>query len=84
VELRRDDAVKAAAAVVAHAFPEVDPRVLSLTDEEHHAAEGRWTVGLSVPGSMRFQVEVGLVPGVPGSAHVHRLPVGEVVDSVGP
>jgi hypothetical protein len=80
----RDEAIAAAEAAVAHAFPGVDPKALSLTDEEHHAAELRWSVGLSVQGVARFQVQLGFVPGAPTSAHVHRMPVGEVVDSVGP
>ena len=80
----RADALSAAAAAVGHAYPDVDTSRLSLTDEEHHADEGCWTVGLSVPGEARFRVQLGLVPGLPGSAHVHRMPPGEVVDSVGP
>jgi hypothetical protein len=80
----RADALGAAAAAVGHAYPDVDPGALSLTDEEHHADGGGWTVGLAVPGVTRFRVQLGLVPGLPGSAHVHRMPLGEVVDSVGP
>jgi hypothetical protein len=82
--LSRGDAISGARAAVAHAFPGVDPEDLSLTDEEHHAAEGRWSVGLARPGVTRYQVQVGFVPDVPASAHVHRMPLGEVVDSVGP
>lgn len=80
----RADVLDAATAAVAHAFPDVDPRALSLTDEEHHADDGCWTVGLCVPGSARFRVQLGLAPGLPGSTHVHRMPLGEVVDSIGP
>lgn len=82
--LSRADAITAATAAVAHAFPGVDPQALSLTDEEHHAAEGRWSVGLAQVGVTRFQVQLGFVPGAPSSAHVHRMPLSEVVDSVGP
>lgn len=81
--LGRDDAVAAGVAAVAHAFPDVDARALTLTDEEHHATEGRWSLGLTLPGIARFQVQLGLVPGAAASAHVRHLPVGEVVDSVG-
>jgi hypothetical protein len=81
--LSRGDAITAARAAVAHAFPGVDPAGLSLTDEEHHEAEGRWSMGLAQPGVTRYQVQLGFVPGAPASAHVHRMPLGEVVDSVG-
>ena len=81
--LARGDAITVATAAVAHAFPHLDPQGLSLTDEEHHATEGRWSVGFAQPGVARFQVQLGFVPGVRTSAHVRSLPVGEVVDSVG-
>lgn len=84
VALDRTDALDAAVAAVVHAYPDVDPETLSLTDEEHHAEAGQWSFGLSAPGATRFRVLLGLVPGLPGSAHVHRMPLGEVVDSVGP
>lgn len=80
----RDEALAAAVSAVVYAFPDVDPQALSITDEEHHAEEVRWTVGLMVPGRVRYVVQLGFVPGAPTSAHVHRLPAGEVVDSVGP
>ncbi|GAB3878587.1 hypothetical protein [Terrabacter terrigena] len=79
----RADALSAATSAVAHAYLDVDPRALSLTDEEHHADDGCWTVGLAVPGAARFRVQLGLAPGLPASTHVHRVPQGEVVDSVG-
>lgn len=82
--LDRAAALDAAAAAVGHAYADVEPGRLSLTDEEHHADEGQWSVGLSVPGAARFRVQLGLVPGLHGSAHVHRMPLSEVVDSVGP
>lgn len=82
--LARDDALAAAAAAVGHAYPDIDAQRLSLTDEEHHTDDGHWSVGLSVPGADRFRVLLGLVPGLHGSAHVHRMPPHEVVDSIGP
>ncbi|HET7474522.1 MAG TPA: hypothetical protein VFJ97_00690 [Dermatophilaceae bacterium] len=81
--LSRGEALAAATAAVADAFPAVDVRALSLTDEEHHAVEGRWSLSLAVPGVVRFQVHLGLVPAAPASVHLRRMPVGEVVDSVG-
>jgi hypothetical protein len=81
--LSHDDALEAGVAAVTQAFPNVDPESLSLTDEENHAAQGQWSLGLVLAGVARFQVQLGLVPGVPESAHVRRLPVSEVVDSVG-
>ena len=83
-QLDHGEAIAAATAAVEHAFGDVDSRTLSLTDEEHDAAEGRWSVGLAVPEVARFQVRLGFVPGMPGSVHVHRRPLSEVVDSVGP
>ncbi len=84
VEPTRDEALALATAAVTHAFLGVAPEALSLTDEEHHAAERQWSVGLAMPGVARFQVQLGFVPGAPSSAHVRRMPVSEVVDSVGP
>ncbi len=81
--LSHSQALTAAMAAIAHSFPGIDPKALSLTDEEHHAAEGRWSLGLALPEVARFQVQLGLVPGALASAHVRRMPVGEVVDSVG-
>lgn len=81
--LSHGQALTAAIAAIAHGFPGIDPKALSLTDEEHHAAEGRWSLGLALPEVARFQVQLGLVPGALASAHVRRMPVGEVVDSVG-
>lgn len=81
--LSHGQALTVAIAAIAHGFPSIDPKALSLTDEEHHAAEGRWSLGLALPEVARFQVQLGLVPGALASAHVRRMPVGEVVDSVG-
>jgi hypothetical protein len=81
--LTHGQALTAATDAIAHSFPGIDPQALSLTDEEHHAAEGRWSLGLALPEVARFQVQLGLVPGALASAHVRRMPVGEVVDSVG-
>ena len=82
--LSRDDALTAAHDAVTSAFPDIDAASLSLTEEENHAAEGRWSLGLVLPSAARFQVQLGLVPGHPLSAHVRRMPASEVVDSVGP
>jgi hypothetical protein len=81
--MQHGQAVATGAAAVVHGYPDVDVHALSLTDEEHHAAEGRWSLGLALPGVARFQVHLGLVADAPASAHVRRMPVSEVVDSVG-
>lgn len=82
--LSRDEALAAAHDAVTNAFPDIDAAALSLTEEENHAAEGRWTLGLMLAGATRFQVHLGLVHGHSLSAHVRRLQASEVVDSVGP
>lgn len=83
VDLSHDAALAEARTTVGRLFSGVDSRELGLTDEEHHALEGSWSLGLALPGVARFRVRVGLGAGVPHSVHVRRLPVGEVVDSVG-
>jgi hypothetical protein len=83
VELSHDAALAEARTAVARLFAGIDSRDLGLTDEEHHALEGSWSLGLALPGVARFRVHVGLVSAVPHSVHVRRMPVGEVVDSVG-
>jgi hypothetical protein len=83
VDLSHDDALAEARTAVARHFPGIDSRDLGLTDEEHHAVEGSWSLGLGLPGVARFRAQVGLVTSVPHSVHVRRMPVGEVVDSVG-
>lgn len=83
VALSHEAALMAARAAVAELFRDVDSGLLSLTDEEHHAAEGSWSLGLALPGVARFRVQVGLVTASPASVHVRRMPVAEVVDSVG-
>lgn len=82
-DLSHDAALAEARTAVARLFPGIDSRDLGLTDEEHHALEGSWSLGLGLPGVARFRVQVGLVAAVPHSVHVRRMPVGEVVDSVG-
>lgn len=83
VDHSHDAALAEARAAVVRLYPEIDRADLGLTDEEHHASEGSWSMGLVLPGVARFRVRVGLVPAVPHSVHVRRMPVGEVVDSVG-
>ena len=83
VDLSHDAALAVARTAVTRLFPGIDSRELGLTDEQHHALEGSWSLGLGLPGVARFRVRVGLVPGVPHSVHVRRMPVGEIVDSVG-
>lgn len=82
--LSHDAALAEAKAAVARLTPDLGSRQLALTDEEHHPAEGSWMLGLALPGVARFRVRVGLVGAAPRSVHVRRMPVAEVVDSVGP
>jgi hypothetical protein len=81
--LIRDDAVAQARARVAQSYPEVPAGQLALSDEEHRAGAGMWSLGLVLPGSARFDVLLGFVDGRPQSAHVRRSRGSEVVDSVG-
>jgi hypothetical protein len=68
---------------VERGYPDAHADRLTVTDEEHVAADGRWSVGLALPASARFQVVIGFVDGDPRSTHIRRLPSSEVVDSVG-
>lgn len=81
--LSHDAALAEARAAVARLTTDLDSRQLALTVEEHHAVDGSWMLGLAWPGVARFRVRVGLVEAAPRSVHVRRLPVAEVVDSVG-
>lgn len=77
------EAVAEARQRVQEAFPEVAAGSLLVTDEEHRASAGMWSVGLALPGLARFTVLLGCVGGIPGTAHITRMPTNEVVDSVG-
>lgn len=83
VELHHDDAIEQARDLAGEAFPELRSGALTVSEEEHRAAEGRWTVGFRTGDRDRYVVVVGFVDGYTGSAHVHHEPRSEVLDSVG-
>ena len=78
----RDAAVLRARQSAATAYA-VDPDALSLSAEEHHPAEGSWTVGLRSRQGDEYDVVVGLVDGYAGSVRVRHTTLSEVFDSVG-
>ena len=55
---------------------------LAISDEEHQAARGLWSIGLRSPELDRYVAEVGFLQGYAGSTHVRHLH-SEVLDSVG-
>jgi hypothetical protein len=57
--------------------------VLSVSEEEHRAAQGSWSVGLRTRELDRYLVVVGFLDGYAGSAHVRHEPRSEVLDAVG-
>jgi hypothetical protein len=77
------EAIAEARLRVQEGFPDVDAASLLVTDEEHRASAGMWSVGLALPEVARFKVLLGCVDGVPGTTHITRRPTTEVVDSVG-
>ncbi len=81
--LPHDEAMSEARMRVEKVFPDVRADALVLTDEEHVAAEGSWSVGLSLSTIARFGVAIGFVDGDPQTTHVRRTPGSEIVDSVG-
>jgi len=78
----RDAAVARARRGTATAYA-LDPDTLSLSAEEHHAAENSWSVALRTPDGDRYDVVVGLVDGHAGSVGVRHVQGAEVFDSVG-
>jgi len=81
--LGRDEAIARAMARVEEAFPEVHSDVLSVSDEEHRAAQGSWSVGVRTRDLDRYLVVVGFLDGYAGSAHVRHEPRSEVLDAIG-
>lgn len=81
--LTHREAIDEARLRVERSFPEVHADRLTVTDEEHISAEGRWSVGLTLSTVARFQVDIGFVDGDSQTTHVRRMPGSEVVDSVG-
>ncbi len=81
--LDHDAAIAGARRRVASAYPGVPAADLAVTDEEHAASRGRWSVGLSRAARDRFEVVLGFVDGSPLSTHIVHRPGAEIVDSVG-
>jgi hypothetical protein len=82
-ELRHDDAIALARVRVEEAYPEVHSDVLSVSDEEHRASHGSWSIGLRTRDLDRYVVVIGFVDGYADSAHIRHQPRSEVLDSVG-
>jgi hypothetical protein len=82
-EPRHDDAIALARVRVEEAFPEVHSDLLSVSDEEHRAAHGSWSIGLRTRDLDRYVVVIGFLDGYPDSAHIRHQPRSEVLDSVG-
>jgi len=78
----RDAAVLRARRGAATAFA-IDSDVLSLSTEEHHAAENTWTIGLRSTAGEEYEVDVGYVDGYAGSVRVRHRQRIEVPDSIG-
>ena len=80
--ITRDGAILRARRSAATAYT-LDPDTLSLSSEEHHAAENSWTVGLRTTAGDEYGVVIGLVDGYAGSVRVRHEDRTEVFDSVG-
>ncbi|MDV3222193.1 hypothetical protein [Intrasporangium sp.] len=80
-DLGRDEAMTTARRRLAEAAPSTALTALSVTAEEH--VGDQWLVRLTGPGTTGFEVRLGFVDGHPGTTHLRRIRVGEVVDSVG-
>jgi hypothetical protein len=83
VTLHHDEAIEHARARVVEAYPELHSVVLTVSEEEHRAAEGAWRVGFRGRDLDRYVVMLGFVEGYSGSARVQHVPQIEVIDSVG-
>jgi hypothetical protein len=81
--LPRDDAIARAFLLVGRFYPEVHSDVLSLSDEQHVAPHGAWSIGLRTRHLDRYVVELGFVDGDPACAHLRHERRSEVMDSVG-
>jgi hypothetical protein len=81
--LDREEAIAEARRRVAASYPEADAERLLVTDEECVPSAGTWSFGLSLDSTVRFEVLLGFVDGIPDSTHIRHLPYGEIVDSVG-
>ena len=78
----RDAAILRARRAAATAYA-LDPDALSLSSEEHHPAQGSWSLRLRTTDGDEYDVLVGLVDGYAGSLRVRRDAWIQVYDSVG-
>ena len=78
----RDAAILRARRSAATAYA-VDPDALWLSEEEHHASQNCWTVGLRTAAGDEYDVVIGVVDGYAGSVRVRQDAGIEVYDSVG-
>lgn len=81
--LTREEAIEEARDLVLLVWSLPTGSALAISDEEHHTAPHRWTLGLVGPDRTRFQVDIGAVEGDPHTARLRRLVAAEVSDSVG-
>jgi hypothetical protein len=79
----REEAIEQARDLVALVWSIPYGSPLAISDEEHHTAPHRWTLGLVGPDLTRFHVDIGVVAGDPHTARLRRLVAAEVSDSVG-
>ena len=77
------EAITEAQLSVERAFSDVHADRLAVTDEEHIAGQGMWSVGLALPNEARFRVLLGFVDGIPGTTHIRCMPTGDIVGSMG-
>jgi len=81
--LGHDEALLEARRRVEASYPEAQAERLVVTDEEHMASQGMWSIGLALAPAARFEVLLGFVDGITQTTHIRRMPGTEVVDSVG-
>jgi hypothetical protein len=81
--LGHDEAMSEARQRVQAGYPGTEGERLAVTDEEHMASAGMWSIGLALGSVARFEVLLGFVDGITQTTHIRRLPGSEVVDSVG-
>jgi hypothetical protein len=81
--LTRQEAIEQARDLVALVWSASSGSALAISEEEHHTAPHRWTLGLVGPDLTRFHVDIGAVAGDPHTARLRRRVAAEVSDSVG-
>jgi hypothetical protein len=81
--LTREEAIAEARDLVALVWPVASGSPLSVSEEEHHTAPHRWTLGLVDADLARFRVVIGAVAGDPHVARLRCHAAAEVSDSIG-